>query len=92
MRTALAVLLFMLATPSLAGEPLGPAGIPQTEPFALNADYMADYRSAELCPEHPTDVDAVKMGKRAVYVIDGASVEVFLDEYARRFALDYCWL
>ena len=85
MKTALA---FLLLT---AGEPLGPAGIPQTEPFPITAEYEADYSAAELCSKHPADVDAVKLGQRAVYVIDGQSVEVFLDEFARRFALDYCW-
>lgn len=83
MNAALAILL---------ASGLGPAGIPQTEPFAITPEYRADYASAELCEKHPNDVDAVKMGQKAIYVVDGKTVEVFLDEYARRFALDYCWL
>lgn len=74
-----------------SGLPLGPAGIPQTEPFQLTEEYRSDYAAAEKCSGHPADVDAVKLGEKAVYVIDGKSVEVFLDEYARRFAIDYCW-
>ncbi len=85
MNTALALLLLA------SGEPLGPAGIPQTEPFQITAEYQADFASSELCGLHPKDVDAVKLGDKAVYVVNGKTVEVFLDEYARRFALDYCW-
>ncbi len=73
------------------GAPMGLSGLPQREPFQLNSEYKADYAKAELCALHPDDVDAVKLGDEAVYVVDGKSIEVFLDEYARRFAIDYCW-
>lgn len=74
-----------------SGLPLGPSGAPQTEPFLLTDEYRADYELAETCDLHPDEVDAVRLGQRAVYVVTGDNVEVLLDEYARRFALDYCW-
>jgi hypothetical protein len=70
---------------------LGPSGAPQTEPFLLNDEYRADYAVAEVCEAKPKDADSVKIGDRAVYVVSGEKIEVMLDEYARRFALDYCW-
>lgn len=81
----------LLISIMLVGAPLGPSGAPQTEPFQLNAAYQADYAEAETCSLHPSEADSVKIGKKAVYEVQGGTVTVLLDEFARRFALDYCW-
>lgn len=82
-----AIALVLLAS----GAPLGPAGIPQTEPFPITQEYKADYAAAQECDLRPDGVDAVKEGEKAIYVVTGTKVEVFLDEFARRYAMDYCW-
>ena len=82
------VLLF--ATSALAGEALGPAGIPQSDPFPLTAEYEADFQAAEVCRDHPADLDEVRNGEKAIYAVDGEAVMVLLDEFARRFSYDYC--
>lgn len=80
----------LVAAPAFADEPLGPSGMASVEPFVLTAEYAPDYKSAEKCSGAPKN-SSVFMGKQAIYVKTGKKIEVFLDEYARRFALDYCW-
>lgn len=79
--------MWLLIASALA---LGPAGIPQTEPFSLTSEYSADFRASSACGNTP-DGEAISKGSKAVYGKTKAGVTVYLDEYARRFALDYCW-
>lgn len=80
-----------MCVPAFAGEPLGPSGMVPVEPFSITADYQADFLNADPCEDRPADLELVKIGDRAVYGVTGDEVTVFLDEYARRMALDYCW-
>lgn len=81
----------LVTTPAFSQAPLGPSGAVPTEPFALTAEYEGDYATAEACEGSPDDFEAIRIGERAVYGVHGPEVVVFLDEYARRMALDYCW-
>ncbi|PDT47335.1 hypothetical protein CO661_14225 [Sinorhizobium fredii] len=81
----------LLAVSAQAGEPLGPSGLPSAEPFKLTSEYEADFKASTKCKGSP-DGATVREGKSAVYVEKSGSVEVLLDEYARRFAIDYCWI
>lgn len=80
----------LFAASAHAGEPLGPSGLPSAEPFKLTNEYAADFKASAKCAGSP-EGKTVFEGKQAVYVKAGDNVEVLLDEYARRFALDYCW-
>ncbi|MDX1222690.1 hypothetical protein GOL85_13255 [Sinorhizobium medicae] len=85
------VFAVLFAVSAHAGEPLGPSGLQSAEPFELTSEYEADFKSSAKCKGAP-DGAAVREGKSAVYVEKNGSVEVLLDEYARRFATDYCWI
>lgn len=74
----------------VTGMALGPAGIPQTEPFQMTQEYSADFFTAKTCGKKPNGEEIFEGGK-AVYGKTTSGVTVYLDEYARRFALDYCW-
>lgn len=69
---------------------LGPANIPQTEPFPITQEYSGDFSSAKTCGKKP-DGEEIFEGDKAVYGKTKRGVVVYLDEYARRFALEYCW-
>lgn len=88
---ALVLSVLLTATVAHAEEALGPSGLPSKEPFRLTKEYEADFKSAEKCKGAPKDGGAVFEGKNAVYYQHRGAVEVYLDEFARRFALDYCW-
>lgn len=83
------VLAALVAAPAYATQPLGPAGTVPTEPFALTENYRDDFETASVCSDAPKG-KVVSVGQKAVYVKHGPDVEVMLDEYARRFVLDYC--
>lgn len=71
---------------------LGPSGTEQTPAFILTDEYRSDYDAAKKCPRAPRDGDTVSIGQKAVYADDPKQgVVVLLDEYARRYAIDYCW-
>lgn len=81
----------LAASVAHAEEPLGPSGTTSKEPFKLTKEYEADFKTAEKCKGAPKDGGAVFEGKNAVYYQHQGAVDVYLDEYARRFAIDYCW-
>lgn len=83
------LLAALVAAPVHATEPLGPAGTIPTEPFALTENYRDDFETAAICAKAPKGY-VVSVGQKAVYKKKGPEVEVLLDEYARRFMLDYC--
>jgi hypothetical protein len=71
---------------------LGPSGLQQAPVFKLNAEYELDYLKATKCPLKSHDGEVIMIGKKAVYADDPKQgVVVLLDEFARRYALDYCW-
>lgn len=72
----------------LAGT-LGPGNLPYVEPFPITEEYRADFAASEDCK--PWNGDTVKIGDKAVYVTGKDGTEVFLNEAARRVALDFCW-
>lgn len=85
--------LAVVAAPAMAQEPLGPGGLPAIEPFPLNAEYENDYKLSNKCKDTPEDGGVVSMGNKAIYYKrpDG-KVDVLVNEFARRFGLDYCWI
>lgn len=71
---------------------LGMSGAKQTPAFLLNDEYRSDYAHAQKCALKSHDGDVVSIGQKAVYADDPKQgIVVLLDEYARRFAIDYCW-
>ena len=70
---------------------LGPASTVPTEPFSLTDEFKADYAASTECGLKSSRDEVVKMGEKAVYAVSNGAVTVLLDEYARRYALDYCW-
>lgn len=87
------LLIALIGSPALAGTVmLGPSGVPSQEPFPLTAEYQSDFDAAKKCMLAPNDGSTVMMGKRAIYQkAKSGSVTVMLDEFARRYALNYCW-
>lgn len=93
------VVLVLLAASAASAAPkvgedvgeLGPAGAKQTPAFLLTDDYRLDFKSAKKCALQSSDGDIVYIGQKAVYADGSEGVVVLLDEYARRYALDYCW-
>ena len=88
---ALVISVLLTASVAHAEEALGPSGLPSKEPFRLTKEYEADFKSAQKCKGAPKDGGAVFEGKNAVYYEHKGAVDVYLDEFARRFALDCCW-
>jgi len=86
----LLVLAALLATSANAQTAIGPSGGVSVDPFPITAEYQADFSKAEKCTGKPKQTEAVYLGSDAVYVEAGGKVDVLLDEYARRFMLDYC--
>jgi hypothetical protein len=88
--------LALLAAPAFAQEPppLGPGGLPGYEPFPLiTVDLENDYKAAKLCKGHPKRGGQVFEGEMAIYYKPPkGDVQVMTNEYARRYALDYCWI
>jgi len=71
---------------------LGPSGAEQEPAFLLTDEYRPDFKASEKCAIKSADGDVVYIGKKAVYADDKKQgVVVLLDEFARRYALDYCW-
>jgi hypothetical protein len=95
------VLALVLAATTAAAAPkvgehvggLGPGGADQAPAFLLTDEYRADFGSAQKCALTSIDNEPVYIGQKAVYVDDKkqGGIVVLLDEYARRYALDYCW-
>lgn len=87
--------LALLAAPAFADDrPLGPSGVPSAGPFPLiTEEYENDYKAAVKCKGVPKAGGIVAEGKKAIYYkpVNG-DVQVMVDEYARRYALDYCWV
>lgn len=83
------VLAAFVAAPAFATQPLGPAGTVPAEPFALTENYRDDFETARVCASAPRGF-IVSVGHKAVYKKKGAKIDVLLDEYARRYMLDYC--
>lgn len=83
------VLAALIAAPAFATQPLGPAGTVPTEPFSITENYRNDFETASACGKAPKG-STVSVGQKAVYKKTGDKVYVLLDEYARRFVLDYC--
>jgi len=86
----LLVLAALLATSANAQTAIGPSGVVSVDPFPITAEYQADFSMAEKCAGKPNKAESVHVGSDAVYVTAGGKVDVLLDEYARRFMLDYC--
>lgn len=87
------VVMALLASPASAQVMLGPSGVESREPFPLiNEEYVKDYEAAKRCPLKSFEKGDVFEGQIAVYHkrTDG-EVEVMQDEFARRYALNYCW-
>ena len=83
----------LAASPVSAQVMLGPSGLPSREPFPLiTEEYVADYEAAKLCPLKSFEDGDVYEGQLAIYHKrpDG-EVEVMQEEFARRYALNYCW-
>lgn len=70
---------------------LGPSGADQTPVFLLTDEYRSDFKSAKKCPLRAVEGDIVYIGKKAVYADGKQGIVVLLDEFARRYALNYCW-
>lgn len=88
------VVMALAASPVSAQVMLGPSGVESREPFGLiTEEYVQDYESATKCAKAPQSGGEVFEGKLAIYYKPPAGkVEVMQDEFARRFALDYCWI
>lgn len=88
------VVLAFAATPVSAQVMLGPSGVESREPFPLvTEEYVQDFKAATKCKAAPKDGGEVFEGELAVYYKPPVGeVEVMQDEFARRFALDYCWI
>ena len=85
----------LFAGHAFAEEPLGPSGGAYTQPpFGLvTEEYVADYKTSTKCDGAPKEGGVVSLGKLAVYYKPKkGDVEVMQDEYARRFAINYCWM
>lgn len=95
-----AVLVFVFTASTAIAAPkvgenvgkLGPSAAEQKPAFLLTDEYRSDFKMAEKCALKSIDGDVVYIGKKAVYADDRKQgVVVLLDEFARRYALDYCW-
>lgn len=84
----------LFAGHAFAEEPLGPSGLPTQPVFGLvTEEYVADYKAATKCAGAPKAGGVVSEGKMAIYYKPASGeVQVMQDEYAQRFALDYCWI
>jgi len=88
------VVMALLASPVSAQVMLGPSGVESREPFGLvTEDYVQDFQTASKCVKAPKEGGEVFEGEMAIYYKPpSGEVEVMQDEFARRFALDYCWI
>lgn len=88
------VVMAFVASPASAQMMLGPSGVESREPFGLiTEEYVQDFQAAAKCAKAPKAGGEVFEGKLAIYYKPASGdVEVMQDEFARRFALDYCWI
>lgn len=88
------VVMAFAASPVSAQMMIGPSGVESREPFPLiSEEYVQDFQSAKKCTKAPEGGGEVFEGDLAVYYKPATGeVEVMQDEFARRFALDYCWI
>ncbi len=82
-------ILTVLQAITVSASTLGPSGAPSVEPFRITQEYRVDFIESQQC-RMQSPHGKVFVGEKALYVLEKRQVTVLLDEYARRYLLEYC--